>query len=35
MGGWEKFSKASLPKKIMEDITNADYMNLKSVCKEF
>ena len=42
MGDWEKFSETSSPKKEdfyshlnMEDITHADYMLTKRVCKEF
>ena len=39
---WEKFNEASLPEKEdfynhlnMEDITDADYVHAKGVCKEF
>ena len=39
---WEKFSKASFPEKEefhsnlnMEDITDADYMHAKRLCKDF
>ena len=39
MDEWEKFNKARLPEKEkfysnlnMEDITDADYMHVKTVC---
>ena len=39
---WEKFNETTLPEKEefysnlnMEDITNADYMHAKRVCKDF
>ena len=39
---WEKFNETSLPEKEdfysqlnMEDITDADYMHAKRVCKDF
>ena len=39
---WEEFSESSLPEKKdfysdinMEDITDADYMHAKRVCKDF
>ena len=42
MGEWEKFNETSLPEKEelysnlnMEDITDADYMHAKRVCKDF
>ena len=42
MDDWEKFSETSLPEKEdfcshlnMEDITDADYMHTKRVCKHF
>ena len=42
MDEWEKFNKTSLPKKEefysnlnMKDITDADYMHSKRVCKDF
>ena len=42
MDDWEKFNETSLPGKedfhshlIMEDITDADYMHAKRVCKDF
>ena len=42
MDEWEKFNETSLPEKEeffsnlnMEDITDADYMHAKSVCKDF
>ena len=42
MDDWEKFNETSLPEKEdfyrhlnMEDITNADYVHAKSVCKDF
>ena len=42
MDEWEKFNEASLPEKEkfysnlnMEDITKADYMHAKRVCKDF
>ena len=42
MDDWEKFYETSLPEKLgfysnlnMEDITDADYMNAKRVCKDF
>ena len=42
MSGWEKFNKTLLPEKeefysylIMKDITDADYMHAKRVCKDF
>ena len=40
MDEWEKFNETSLPKKEefylnMEDITDADYMHAKRVCKDF
>ena len=42
MDGWEKFNETSLPEKEdfcndinMENITNADYMHPKRVCKDF
>ena len=42
MGDWEKFNKKSLQGKEnfhrhlnMEDITDADYMHAKRVCKDF
>ena len=42
MDDWEKFSETSLPEKKhfyshlnMEDITDADYVNAKRVCKDF
>ena len=42
MDYWEKFNKKSLPQKEdlysclnMEDITGADYVRAKSICKEF
>ena len=42
MDNWEKFSKISLPEKedyyshiSIEDITNANYMHAKRVCKDF
>ena len=42
MDKWERFNETSLPEKDesysdlnMEDITDADYMHAKRVCKEF
>ena len=42
MDGWEKFNETSLPEKgefysnlNMEDVTDADYMHTKRVCKGF
>ena len=42
MEDWEKFNETSLPEKEefyshlnMEDITDANYMHAKIVCKEF
>ena len=42
MGEWEKFNETTLPEKgefysnlKMEDITDADYMHAKRVCKDF
>ena len=42
MVDWEKFNETSLPEKEdsysnldMEDITDADYMHVKRVCKDF
>ena len=42
MDDWEKFNEITLPEKEefygnlnMEDITNADYMHVKRVCKDF
>ena len=42
MGEWERFNETTLPEKeefcsnlIMEDITDADYMHGKRVCKDF
>ena len=42
MDNWEKFNETSLPKREefysnlnMEDITDADYMHAKRVCKDF
>ena len=42
MDDWEKFNERTLPEKEefyrnlnMEDITDADYMHAKSVCKDF
>ena len=42
MGDWEKFNETTLPEKeefcsnsTMEDITDADYMHEKRVCKDF
>ena len=42
MGEWEKFNETTLPEKEefysnlnMEDITDADYMHVKRVCKGF
>ena len=42
MGDWEKYNKKSLQDKEnfhrhlnMEDITDADYMHAKRVCKDF
>ena len=42
MDDWEKFNKTTLPEKEefysnlnMEDITDADYMHAKRVCKDF
>ena len=42
MDEWKKFSETSLPEKEecyndlnMEDITHADYMHAKRVCKHF
>ena len=42
MNGWEKINETSLPKKDklyssldMEEITDADYMHGKRVCKDF
>ena len=42
MDDWEKFNKTSLPEKEdfyshlnMEDITDADYVHAKRVCKDF
>ena len=44
MDDWEKFNELSLPEKKkkdfyshlnMEDITDADYMHAKRVCKDF
>ena len=42
MNDWKMFKQTSLPEKkefysnlIMEDITDADYMNVKKVCKDF
>ena len=42
MDDWEKINKTSLPKKEdfyshwnMEDITDADYVHTKRVCKKF
>ena len=42
MDDWEKFNETTLPKKEefysnlnMEDITDADYMHAKRVCKDF
>ena len=39
---WEKFNETTLPEKEelysnlnMEDITDADYMHAKRVCKDF
>ena len=41
MGNWEKFNEMSLPKKEdfyshlnMEDVTDADYVHAKRVCKD-
>ena len=41
MGNWEKFNETSLPKKEdfyshlnMEDVTDADYVHAKRVCKD-
>ena len=42
MNDWEKLNEASLPEKEdfcnhldMEDITDADYMHAKRLCKDF
>ena len=42
MDDWEKFNETSLPEKEdfyshlnMEDVTDADYAHIKSVCKDF
>ena len=42
MNDWEKFNETTLPEKEefysnlnMEDITDADYMHAKRVCKDF
>ena len=42
MDDWEKFNETTLPVKKefysnlnMEDITDADYMHVKRVCKDF
>ena len=42
MDDWEKFNETTLPEKEwlysklnMEDITDADYMHVKRVCKDF
>ena len=42
MGEWEKFNETTLPEKEefysnlnMEDITDADYLHVKRVCKDF
>ena len=42
MGEWEKFNETSLPEKEdfcsnmnMDDITDADYMHVIRVCKDF
>ena len=42
MDNWERFNKTTLPEKEefysnlnMEDITDADYMHAKRVCKDF
>ena len=41
MDEWEKFNEATLPEKEfysnlnMEDITDADYIYVKRVCKDF
>ena len=42
MDDWEKFNERTLPEKEefyrklnMEDITDADYMQTRRVCKEF
>ena len=42
MNDWEKFNETSLPEKEvfyshlnMEDITDADYVHTKRVCKDF
>ena len=42
MDDWKKFNKASLTGKEdfyshlkMEDVTDADYAHIKSVCKDF
>ena len=42
MDDWEKLNKSSLPEKddfyihlIMENITDADYVHAKRVCKDF
>ena len=42
MDDWEKFNETTLPEKEefysnlnMEDITDADYMHAKRVCKDF
>ena len=41
MGDWQKFSETTLPEKEecysnlnIEDITDADYMHVKRVCKD-
>ena len=34
MGDWEKFNETTLPEKLM-NITDADYMHAKRVCKGF
>ena len=42
MDEWEKFNETSLPEKFglysnlnIQDITDADYMHAKRVCKDF
>ena len=42
MDDWEKFNETSLPEKEIfyshfnrEDITDADYVHVKKVCKDF
>ena len=42
MDNWERFNETTLPEKeefysnlYMEDITDAEYMHVKTVCKDF